>query len=374
MLPSGFSILSVGRTSYETMCELVAYATSSTCSSDWSAEAAAYQYDDGTAGGAYVGGAEGWGCDELLGAPPLFDSSCAASRYAWAPSTDGSGPEWVRLVFSAHAAYVTLFELWEVNVAPFVTSVEFEDEDGALHVVWAGNDTTPCPGVFSLEYDSFSPPNGSASFRVAAVHVRTAAAGYEEIAGARLRGAVPCPSPPPPAAPSPPRLPPSLPSPPLSPPAAPPLSPPPPASPPGFWERIMTSGERRHVNIAVPTAIFGVVLLWYCIFALWLRDLLWPCRRRKPVLPQPTPTPPPPKPPPKTEDAAAQFPEPMPELPQPKPQPQPRILLPPLATRNDLALAKHIRIRTDMSMSSGLVLEGKGNMPAHEYSNAVMLP
>ena len=386
-LPSGFTLEAIAQASYERLCDNVAYATAARCSSDWSAEAADRS----------VPNAEGWGCSELLG-PAVLSGECGDSRHAWAPSTDGAGPEWVRLQFFGTAAYMVRpravgcgrstdltpdpdpkpkpkpkpnpkphqvrLELWEVNAAPFVRRVELEDEAGGRHVAWEGSDTTPCPAVFSLSYDSFRPPsNASASasashgaaFRVAAVWVHTAAPGFEEIAAARMRAAGLCVPPPPPL---------ELPTPP---PAPPPLAPPP-LAPPGFWAQLIPIEEqRRHVAIGVPTTLLGVGLLWYLLLAYCARDLCFLCRRAPRVEPLRPPQP---------EPEAA--PQPPPVLHTMETQTDHQVVLPPLPVRNNLELARKISLRCDVIREAGLLAYGgEGVLDGHGVaacSSGVMLP
>ena len=317
--------------------------------------------------------ADGWGCSELLGPPALggevLGAECADARHvAWAPSTNGTGPEWVRLQFFSAAAYMVRLELWEVHAAPFVVRVELEDEAGTRHLAWEGQDTTPCPGVFSLSYDSFRPPsNASASasasashgapFRVAAVWVHTAAAGFEEIAAARMRAAGPCVPPPPP------------PSEPPTPPPGPPPAAPPPMAPRGFWAQLLPrEAQRRHLAIGVPTTVLGLALLWYALLAYCARDLCFLCRRAPRVKPVPPVQPEP------------QAAPPRPALHTTETQTDEQVVLPALPIRASLELARKISLRTDASLAPGLlaygglgerVLEGHG---VAAYSSSVMLP
>ena len=325
--------------------------------------------------------AEGWGCGELLG-PPVLSGECGDARHAWAPSTDGAGPEWVRLQFFSAAAYMVRLELWEVNAAPFVTRVELEDESGGRQLAWAGSDTTPCPSVFRLSYDSFRPPsNASASasaragasasashgaaYRVAAVWVHTAAPGFEEIAAARMRAAGPCVPPPPPSAPPPP-------------PPAPPPAAPPPLAPLGFWAQLLPSEEqRRHVAIGVPTTVLGVALLWYLLLAYCARDLCFPCRRAPRVKPVRAP---PAAPAPAESPAETQAAHPRPALHTTETQTDHQMVLPPLPIRNSLELARKISLRTDASLAPGglLAFGGERVLDGHRVaaysSTSVMLP
>ena len=103
-LPSGFSLEAIAQASHERLCDNLAYAIAARCSSDWSAEAANRS----------VANAEGWGCGELLGSPVL-SGECGDAPHAWAPSTDGAGPEWVRLQFFSDASYMVRLGLWEVK-------------------------------------------------------------------------------------------------------------------------------------------------------------------------------------------------------------------------------------------------------------------
>ena len=89
-LPGGLELLSVELTSYQALCDGTAYVVAASASSDWSAEAANYRYDDGAAGGSRVGGAAGWGVEELVGTPAL-DGVCDDSRRAWAPQLVANG-------------------------------------------------------------------------------------------------------------------------------------------------------------------------------------------------------------------------------------------------------------------------------------------
>ena len=320
--------------------------------------------------------ADGWGCSELLGPPALgsalggevLGGECADARHvAWAPSTNGTGPEWVRLQFFSAAAYMVRLELWEVHAAPFVARVELEDEAGTRHLAWEGQDTTPCPGVFSLSYDSFRPPsNASASasasashgapFRVAAVWVHTAAAGFEEIAAARMRAAGPCVPPPPPSEPP-------------TPPPGPPPAAPPPMAPRGFWAQLLPSAaQRRHLAIGLPTTVLGLALLWYALLAYCARDLCFLCRRAPRVKPAPP------------VQAEPQPAPPRPVLRTTETQTDEQVVLPALPIRASLELARKISLRTDASLAPGLlaygglgerVLEGHG---VAAYSSSVMLP
>ena len=133
--------------------------------------------------------------------------------------------------------------------------------------------------------------------------------------------------------------------------------------------------QRFHVAVAVPTTVVGIVLVWYLLLAYHMRDLCFLCRfleqGRRPIQIKIEPGPPEP------------VPEPEPVLPKPEvavqTDPPLKVVLPPL-TRNDIALARSISVRTDVSLASGLVYDGKsvyagqGAATGPAYNSALMLP
>jgi hypothetical protein len=112
-----------------------------------------------------------WSAARAAGAPNV--SSCSDNAQAWAPSTAGSGTEWLEATFTTP---VTATGVWihETYTTGFVTRVDVKDTTDTYTTVWTGTDTTPCPGWFSL---SLSPTAPS----LKAVKVYTQRSGWEEI-------------------------------------------------------------------------------------------------------------------------------------------------------------------------------------------------
>lgn len=112
-----------------------------------------------------------WSASRAAGAPNVW--ACGDNAQAWAPSGSGSGAEWLEATFTTP---VTATGVWihETYTTGFVTRVDVKDTSDTYTTIWAGSDTTACPGWLSL---SFSPT----ALPVKAVKVFTQKAGWEEI-------------------------------------------------------------------------------------------------------------------------------------------------------------------------------------------------
>jgi YD repeat-containing protein len=112
-----------------------------------------------------------WSAAQAAGAPNVW--VCDSIAQAWAPSTSGSGGQWLEATFTTP---VTAVGVWihETYTPGFITRVDFKDTNDTYTTVWTGTDTTPCVNWFSL---SFSPT----ALPVKAVKIYTQIAGWEEI-------------------------------------------------------------------------------------------------------------------------------------------------------------------------------------------------
>jgi hypothetical protein len=221
------------------LCRLPSTASHMSCTlSSFAASATASSYFH-----AHDASDHGWHPSNMIG-PPAHNGECSSGRGAWSPATGGSGVEWVRATFSP-PVFAQKVEVWESFAAPFIRSVAFEDEHGQLHSQGSVSDATPCGGTFVMTLDE------PTTYRVAAIHLSTAADGYEMVDAIRLTGVGAClsssqPSPPPTGAP--------------------------------LWAASELSAAQQATLLAVlPAAICGVLLLWYMLVACRLMDPLWPC-------------------------------------------------------------------------------------------------
>jgi hypothetical protein len=84
-------------------------------------------------------GAKGWSANQVTGAPNV--EKYGDDGKAWAPKTRDGGIEWLDLKFPK-PVFATEVRILESCGSGAVIKVELFDEQGAPHVIWAGNDPT----------------------------------------------------------------------------------------------------------------------------------------------------------------------------------------------------------------------------------------
>lgn len=119
---------------------------------------------------------------QATGAPDT--PGCGDYPTAWAPLGGESDPEWLELRYE-NAVRATGVVVYETLEGGFVFEVDAMDPDGVRHVVWTGEDSTPCGGRFTVTWPE-------TAFDVVGVRVSTAAPFWEEVDAVELvgRGAV----------------------------------------------------------------------------------------------------------------------------------------------------------------------------------------
>lgn len=124
-------------------------------------------------------GSPKWYAIQALGAPDT--NSCGDIKTAWAGSTENAVAESITVGYDT-VVKATGFSIHETYKAPFVAKVEYIEPSGTPHIVWQGNDNTPCPGYLTIEH-------AATSYPVNAIRVTTRAVpGWKEIDAVRLDG------------------------------------------------------------------------------------------------------------------------------------------------------------------------------------------
>lgn len=124
------------------------------------------------------GSTSSWSAAQATGEPDVTE--CGDYSAAWAPSSSGGDPEWLRVGFET-AVYATGVRVHETYNSGFVTRIELVDTEGLVHTIWTGIDTTPCPGWLGISLSS-------TSYLVEEVIIHTQIDGWEEIDAVELIG------------------------------------------------------------------------------------------------------------------------------------------------------------------------------------------
>lgn len=150
------------------ICERSQFAVSATASSFWQ-------------GGGPI--ANSWFPSQAVGTPDV--RICADSAKAWAPQTDGDIDEFLHLAYATpvKATGIRIWETWnDVNDGNgFVTKIEAVDLNNVTHVIWQGQDDTPCG-------DIFEPNITPTDFFIDEIIIHTKRLGYEQIDAVELIG------------------------------------------------------------------------------------------------------------------------------------------------------------------------------------------
>ncbi|WP_298682739.1 hypothetical protein, partial [uncultured Methanomethylovorans sp.] len=93
--------------------------------------------------------ASGWSANKATGAPDT--AKCGDVNTAWAPSSSGSDPEWLKLSFTT-PVLATGIRVHETYNAGSIYQVDLVDTSGQSHTVWTGTDSTACPGWFEITF------------------------------------------------------------------------------------------------------------------------------------------------------------------------------------------------------------------------------
>jgi len=92
-----------------------------------------------------------WCFADATGAPNTEE--CGDITTAWEP--DGyNNYDWLELSYDqeVYATGVNIHEIYQPN-GPFVTEVDLIDVDKNIHTIWAGEDTTGCPGWLNITFE-----------------------------------------------------------------------------------------------------------------------------------------------------------------------------------------------------------------------------
>jgi hypothetical protein len=119
-----------------------------------------------------------WGAVQATGEPDT--PVCGDQATAWAPLTDGAEPEYLEVTYARPMRSIGL-RIHETYTTGFVFRVELIDTEGGEHLVWEGEDETPCPGVLELTWNE-------TPYRVEAARIHTRIEGWEEIDAVQLIG------------------------------------------------------------------------------------------------------------------------------------------------------------------------------------------
>ncbi|MFA0823070.1 MAG: cohesin domain-containing protein [Methanomethylovorans sp.] len=122
--------------------------------------------------------ADRWSANQATGAPNT--DACGDISTAWAPASSGTDPEWLSLSF-ATPVLATAVRVHETNIAGFIYQVDVVDTSGQKHTVWAGTDSTACPGWLEVTFDK-------TQYTINGVILYTKIAGWEEIDAVELIG------------------------------------------------------------------------------------------------------------------------------------------------------------------------------------------
>jgi hypothetical protein len=117
-----------------------------------------------------------WGAIQATGVPNT--AGCGDDPAAWAPASDGAGPEYLEVGFP-RATPATGIRIHESYNSGFVYQVDLVDADGGEHTIWTGTDTTSCPGILELTWDE-------TPYAVKGARIHTAKEGWEEIDAVEL--------------------------------------------------------------------------------------------------------------------------------------------------------------------------------------------
>ncbi len=120
----------------------------------------------------------GNGATQATGAPDT--SQCGDQLTAWAPLSNGAGPEWLRLSY-ATPVYASGVRIHETYIGSFVTGIDLIEPGGAAHPLSMPTDTTPCNGYLELSFSQ-------TSYLVSSVMIHTQVNDWEEIDAVQLLG------------------------------------------------------------------------------------------------------------------------------------------------------------------------------------------
>ena len=127
----------------------------------------------------------GYWCTNDAAGPPNTYAECVPrnDEFAWAPLTGSSDPEWLYATFNqpVYATQVNVHELFEAGLVSRVTLFDVSGVETVVFDATATPDTTPCPGVLSVNFSM-------TATLVKSVLIDTAVDGYEEIDAVQLIG------------------------------------------------------------------------------------------------------------------------------------------------------------------------------------------
>ncbi len=90
-----------------------------------------------------------WSSEQATGEPDVI--GCYDSTSAWAPNSKDSVPQWLELYFDV-PVFAESLVVCETFNSPFIQKIFLIDVDEGYHTLWAGKDTTECPGMFKLDF------------------------------------------------------------------------------------------------------------------------------------------------------------------------------------------------------------------------------
>jgi hypothetical protein len=125
-----------------------------------------------------------WSAQQAAGEPNTSD--CGDLGTAWAPSSGGASAEWLEVDFATPTSARGLI-VNETYNSGFVYRVDLIDTGGVYHTVWTGEDTTGCPGWFTVWF-------ASTAYAAKGAKIYTQKDGWEEIDAVALLPSAPVPS------------------------------------------------------------------------------------------------------------------------------------------------------------------------------------
>lgn len=126
-------------------------------------------------------GQDSWSANQAAGAPNV--EKYGDDGKAWTSKTQDTGIEWIELTYPkpVHATEVRIRESFGSGA---VVKVELTDEQGAAHVVWAGNDPTTELNYLLLQF----PKTDYKSGKIKVTLATNVVAGWNEIDAVQLVG------------------------------------------------------------------------------------------------------------------------------------------------------------------------------------------